>query len=89
MGTKKKTDWGKLSIILSIVAVAFIVIRWGDISSFGMSLCNSLGAMITGTIALIKKEGGNKSLAIIGIIVSIPALLISLWKLYNFIYFMY
>lgn len=89
MDTKKKTNWGQLSILLSIIAVVFIVIRWGNVGSFGMPLCNSLGAIIVGIIALLKKDGGNKTLAIIGIILSVPALLISLWKLYNFINIMY
>lgn len=89
MDTKNKTNWGQLSIILSIIAVVFIVIRWGNVGSFGLPLCNSLGAIITGIIALSKKDGGNRGLAIIGIIMSLPALLISLWKLYNFINIMY
>lgn len=85
----KKTNWGYLSILLSIIAVLFIVIRWGNVGSFGMSLVNSLGAIITGILALFQKDGGNRTLAIIGVILSVPALLISLWKLYNFINFMY
>lgn len=89
MDTKKKPNWGQLSILLSIIAVVFIVIRWGNVGSFGMSLCNSLGAIITGIIALSQKDGGNRGLAIIGIIMSVPALLISLWKLYIFINIMY
>lgn len=85
MDTKKKTNWGQLSILLSIIAVVFIVIRWGNVGSFGMPLCNSLGAIIAGIIALSKKDGGKRASAIIGIIMSVPALLISLWKLYIFI----
>lgn len=89
MDTKKKTNWGQLSILLSIIAVVFIVVKWGNVGSFGMPLCNSLGAIIAGIIALSPKDGGNRSLAIIGIILSLPALLISLWKLYTFINLMY
>lgn len=89
MDAKKKTNWGQLSILLSIIAVVFIVIRWGNVGSFGMPLCNSLGAIIAGIIALSQKDGGNRGLAIIGIIMSVPALLISLWKLYIFINIMY
>lgn len=55
MDAKKKTNWGQLSILLSIS----------------------------------QKDEGNRGLAIIGIIMSVPALLISLWKLYNFINIMY
>lgn len=89
MDTKKKPNWGQLSILLSIIAVVFIVTRWGNVGSFGLPLCNSLGAIITGIIALSQKDGGNRGLAIIGIIMSVPALLISLWKLYIFINIMY
>ena len=89
MDTKKKPNWGQLSILLSIIAVVFIVIRWGNVGSFGMPLCNSLGAIIAGIIALSKKDGGKRASAIIGIIMSVPALLISLWKLYIFINIMY
>ena len=89
MDTKKKPNWGQLSILLSIIAVVFIVIRWGNVGSFGMPLCNSLGAIIAGIIALSKKDGGKRASAIIGIIMSVPALLIGLWKLYIFINIMY
>lgn len=89
METKKKPNWGQLSILLSIVAVVFIVIRWGNVGSFGMPLCNSLASIIFGIIALSKKDGGKRTSAIIGIILSLPALLISLWKLYIFINIMY
>lgn len=89
MDTKKKPNWGQLSILLSIIAVVFIVIRWGNVGSFGMPLCNSLGAIIAGIIALSQKDGGKRASAIIGIIMSVPALLISLWKLYIFINIMY
>lgn len=89
METKKKTDLGQLSILLSIIAVVFTVIRWGNVGSFGMPLCSSLGAIVAGIIALVKKDGGNRASAIFGIILSVPALLISLWKLYNFINIMY
>ena len=85
MDTKKKTNWGQASILLSIVAVVFIVIKWGSVTGFGIPLCNSLGAIITGIIALFKKDGGNRALAIIGIILSVPVLLISLWTLCVFI----
>ena len=89
MEIKKEINWGQLSILLSIIAVVFIIIRWGNVGSFGTPLCNSLGALITGIIALSKKDGGNRTLAIIGVVLSVPALLISLWKLYNFINIMY
>ena len=89
MDTKKKPNWGQLSILLSIIAVVFTVIRWGNVGSFGMPLCSSLGAIVAGIIALVRKDGGNRGLAIIGIIMSVPALLISLWKLYIFINIMY
>lgn len=89
MDAKKKTNWGQLSILLSIIAVVFTVIRWGNVGSFGMPLCSSLGAIVAGIIALVKKDGGNRASAIFGIILSVPALLISLWKLYNFINIMY
>lgn len=89
MDAKKKTNWGQLSILLSIIAVVFTVIRWGNVGSFGMPLCSSLGAIVAGIIALVKKDGGNRASAIFGIILSVPALLISLWKLYNFINLMY
>ena len=89
MDTKKKTNYGQLSILLSIIAVVFIVIRWVSVDSFGIPLCNSLGAIIAGIITLSKKDGGSRNLAIVGIVVSVPVLLISLWKLYNFINLMY
>lgn len=89
MDTKKKTNWGQLSIILSVIAVALIVIRWGNVGGFGLPLGNSLVAIIAGIIALSQKDGGNRGLAIIGIILSVPALLISLWKLYTYFILMY
>ena len=89
MDAKKKTYCGQLSILLSIIAVVFTVISLGNVGRFGMPLCNSIGAIVAGIIALVKKDGGKRNLAIFGIILSVPALLISLWKLYNFINLMY
>ena len=81
---KKKTDWGAMSLIFSVIAIVFIVIKWGNVGGFGFPLCNSLGALIAGIVCLCMKEGGNRVLAIIGIVLSIPLLLVSLWWLWQF-----
>lgn len=81
---KKKSNYGLLSAILALIAVVFICISWGHIGKFGMPLCNSLGALITGIICLCTNNG-KKVLAIIGIVVSTPALIISLFWLERFI----
>lgn len=81
---KKKTDWGLISILLTIYAVVFIFIKWGSATGFGKPFIGSLAALIVGIIALSKKDGGNRTLAIIAIIVAVPVFFISLIWWINF-----
>jgi len=83
---KKETNYGALSAICALLAVVFICLSWGHVGKFGMPLANSLAALITGIICLCKKDSNNRTLAIIGIIVSVPTLIISVLWTVNFMY---
>lgn len=78
---KKKKDLGRDAILCAVIALGWTIyeiILIGAEEYFIFSLLMSILAVIVGVVSLCIKDGGNKTLAIIGLIISVPLFFICL-----------
>jgi len=79
--------WGKWACYLSIFALIRMFLGWGHmgmVSSLRVT-AYCIVALVMGIVCICRRNGENKILAIISIIVSLPILLISLLCLLSFV----
>ncbi len=77
---KKKKDLGRDAIWCAVIALGWTICKIieGVEEMFIFSLLMSILAVIVGVVSLCIKDGGNKTLAIIGLIISVPLFFICL-----------